>query len=440
MLVGTLLNVAGAALRFAATRSDTSPQVGGYAILVAGQCLAALAQPFFMNVPARISSDWFPASQRDVAVTVGSMFNPVGIAIGTVLPPALVSAAGGFPVLMLVELAVAAAGFLLVFFFFESRPPTAPTYSQALRHAASAAASTTLSDVLSKLWGDVRACLGNRDFRVLFVGFGVGLGVFNTLTTVIEQIVAPSGYTSDDAGTFGALIIGCGLVSAGFVGAYMDASHRYNQILKTNFVLAFVVALAFVLNLQPNRFTVLCVCFGLLGALILPLLPVTFQCGVECCYPVDEETTSGLLMVSGSVLGIPMIFTMDALIAQHPRYTSVYISSSFFLVACLLLSLACVMCYNGPYLRLEADAAASKHTDAAAPVMVSPVGGGGAVGGSGYGGLGLRSVNAGDCDAKGGGGGGGGVLPGGGHRGLGGGDGDDAVHVTTVYSPYERLS
>jgi hypothetical protein len=34
------------------------------------------------------------------------------------------------------------------------------------------------------------------------------------MTTLIEQIVKPCGYTSDDAGVFGGCIIGAGLVGA----------------------------------------------------------------------------------------------------------------------------------------------------------------------------------------------------------------------------------
>lgn len=38
--------------------------------------------------------------------------------------------------------------------------------------------------------------LRDREFLKLLFGFGLGLGIFNGLTTVIEQLVKPCGYTS----------------------------------------------------------------------------------------------------------------------------------------------------------------------------------------------------------------------------------------------------
>jgi len=49
-----------------------------------GQCIAALANPFFTNAPARISADWFADDERALATTIGAMFTPVGVALGQV--------------------------------------------------------------------------------------------------------------------------------------------------------------------------------------------------------------------------------------------------------------------------------------------------------------------------------------------------------------------
>ena len=55
-------------------------------------------------------------------------------------------------------------------------------------------------------------------------GVGMGLGLFNAVTTLIEQLVKPAGYDKDDAANFGALLIGYGLVSAAIIGPVMDAT------------------------------------------------------------------------------------------------------------------------------------------------------------------------------------------------------------------------
>jgi hypothetical protein len=74
---------------------------------------------------------------------------------------------------------------------------------------------------------------------VLLVAFGIGLGMFNALTTLVDQLTAPFCYNEDDASLFAGLLLGCGLLSAGAVGVYyLDQSHLYSFVLKTLFSLA----------------------------------------------------------------------------------------------------------------------------------------------------------------------------------------------------------
>lgn len=40
--------------------------------------------------------------------------------------------------------------------------------------------------------------------------------------------------------------------------------------------------------------------FGFLGVVMLPLLPISIEAGVECTYPVPEVYSSGLLLSAGT--------------------------------------------------------------------------------------------------------------------------------------------
>jgi hypothetical protein len=51
--------------------------------------------------------------------------------------------------------------------------------------------------------------------------------------------------------------------------------------------------------LQPGQSALVTAAFGVLGLAMMPLLPVCFESAVECTYPVNEETSSGLLMLAG---------------------------------------------------------------------------------------------------------------------------------------------
>jgi hypothetical protein len=62
--------------------------------------------------------------------------------------------------------------------------------------------------------------LQNKDYIILFFAFSIGVGFFNSIMTLLNQIVGPFGYSNDDAGTFGAVFIFCGLGGAGIAGKF----------------------------------------------------------------------------------------------------------------------------------------------------------------------------------------------------------------------------
>ena len=113
ILTGAVLNAAGAWIRYAsvfAVRNAALPAWAGYAVLLLGQSLPAIAQPLFTNVPAKLAADWFPNSERDVATVIGALFNPLGNAAGQVIPSILVSCVVAAPLLLSPVVTGAAAG------------------------------------------------------------------------------------------------------------------------------------------------------------------------------------------------------------------------------------------------------------------------------------------------------------------------------------------
>lgn len=64
----------------------------------------------------------------------------------------------------------------------------------------------------------INILFSNRDYVILFIAFSIGVGFFNSLMTLLNQIVSPFGYSNDDAGTFGAVFIVAGLIGAGIIG------------------------------------------------------------------------------------------------------------------------------------------------------------------------------------------------------------------------------
>jgi len=91
------------------------------------------------------------------------------------------------------------------------------------------------------------------------------LAIFNSLMTVIQQIIDPAGYTSDDAGSFGGILIGSGLVGAMIVGPVLDYTKAYKTVLKIGMPIGLVAVTCFVSQLKPDNWTLVAVFIGCLG-------------------------------------------------------------------------------------------------------------------------------------------------------------------------------
>ena len=202
---------------------------------------------------------------------------------------------------------------------------------------------------------DVSNLLRDRNFRILLGAFGVGLGLFNALLTLVEQLLKPAGYTSDDAGLFGAVLIGVGTVGAGVAGAVLDATHAYRPVLKTGFVVAELATAFALLVMRPGQRTLLLIAGGAMGLAMMPLYPVTLECAVECTYPISEENSSGLLLLVGNLTGMLFTFILAALIDLEPHYTTVFTPAALFFFCVMTCCTLTVLRYNGSYKRLDAE-------------------------------------------------------------------------------------
>lgn len=89
MLLGGSLTASGCAVRWVGTLlydDSAISATGSYVIVLLGTCLVALAQPFYLNMPSKIASTWFSIKERDVSTTLCSLANPLGSALGSILP------------------------------------------------------------------------------------------------------------------------------------------------------------------------------------------------------------------------------------------------------------------------------------------------------------------------------------------------------------------
>jgi cyanate permease len=265
-----------------------------YNLLLIAQIGIAIGQPFILNAITKLAARWFPMEERATAAGLGTLAMYLGILLGMTLTPYLIigSGIGGMLYIYGIISILTTVSFLIL---IKEGPPTAPCLPD--------------QEERSLVYDGFKQTLRTRDFILLMVIFFIGLGVFNAVTTWIEDILRPRGFSATQAGITGGLMIIGGIIGALFIPILSDRLKK-----RTPFI---IIALAgATLGLTGITFAtsywLLLTSGAVLGFFLLSSGPIGFQYGAEITYPASEGTSNGMLLLMGQVSGIAFIFGMDS--------------------------------------------------------------------------------------------------------------------------------
>ena len=266
-----------------------------YTLVLIAQIGIAIGQPFILNAMTTVAARWFPIQERATAAGLGSLAMYVGIISALVLTPYLTiqSQLSG---MLLTYGIVSIIAAILFFAFVKERPPTAPCPPD--------------QEERSLVFDGLKEAVHMKNFVILMVVFFVGLGVFNAVTTWIEDIVRPRGFSITQAGNTGGLMIVGGIIGAVIIPLLSDHYRKRKPFL----MLAVIGATLGLVGLTfAASYWLLLVSAFIFGFFLLSAGPVGFQYGAEVTYPTPEGTSNGLLLLMGQISGIIFILGMDTL-------------------------------------------------------------------------------------------------------------------------------
>ena len=277
----------------------------------------AAAQPFLLNAWTTLPAKWFPAESRATMVGLITLANLIGAALGMVVTPMLIEGMSIAKVQMVYG-GIAAFSSVLFLLLVREKPSTPPCAED----------EETRALVLDGL----KSALKIKPFWLyLFVSF-IGLGIFNGLTTWIEAIVRPRGFSPNDAGTIGALLIVGGLVGAVVLPALSDKQGKRQRYL----ILAFLGAIPGLVGLTfaTSAFW-LFASAALMGFFLVSALPIGMQYAAEITYPTPEGTSNGLIQLFGQG-AVVFVYIMEAMKSSDGSFTP----SLLLAIGLLVLSVA----------------------------------------------------------------------------------------------------
>jgi cyanate permease len=166
----------------------------------------------------------------------------------------------------------------------------------------------------------------------LFVSF-IGLGLFNGLTTWVEAIIRPRGFTPTDAGTLGALMLVGGVIGAVVIPPFSDKQHKRKFYLLLGFALAIpgLIGLTFALS----RWMLFASAFSM-GFFLVSANPVGMQYAAEITYPTPEGTSNGLIQLFGQA-SVVFVYLMEALKSPDGSFTPALLVAIGLMVVSIIL-------------------------------------------------------------------------------------------------------
>jgi MFS family permease len=262
-----------------------------FTVVFISQIGIAAGQPFIIGAITKIAARWFPQGERATASGLGTLALYLGPLAAMLLSPYLFLRIGMNRMLLAygIATAVAAAVFLAV---ARERPPTPAG-----------------PDERTLMFDGLKSMLRRRDFLFLLVMFFVGLGAFNGISTWIEDIIRPRGFTISQAGLLGGLMLVGGIVGAVIIPLASDHLRRRKPFM----VLALAGLVPGLLGMAyATNYALLLASGFVFGFFLLSAGPIGFQYAAEITHPAPEGTSNSLLLVMGQISGIAFIFAMNA--------------------------------------------------------------------------------------------------------------------------------
>ncbi len=266
-----------------------------YTIIFISQLGLAVAQPFVMNAMTKVSAKWFPMDERATATGLAALSQYIGIIIALAVTPFIFKAYAMKGMLMIygISSVVAAIAFLV---FIKDSPPTP--------------SSEYHDEDAVTVFAGINRMFKQRDMILLLILFFFGLGMFNAVTTWIEQILSPRGFNSEQAGLIGGVMMIGGIIGAVILPLLSDKLRKRKPLL----ILTMIGIAPGLIGLTfATGFPMLLVSGFILGFFIMSAGPIGFQYGAEISYPTPESSSQGMLLLAGQISGIIFIYAMDKL-------------------------------------------------------------------------------------------------------------------------------
>ncbi len=289
-----------------------------YTIVLLTTIAIAVSQPFMMNSISTVAAKWFPIEERATASGLALVANFLGIAIGQVLSPVLFLRFGIMSMLLIYG-AVAAFSAIVFVIFTREAPPTPPCLPG--------------METRALMLDGLKSMLKMKDVWIMLGLFLVGMGIFNGISTWIESIVRPRGFSISQAGNLGGVLLFGGIAGAIILPIFSDKLQKRKIFMLLGMALSIPGMIGVIF---ANQYWLTMVSMFFLGFFLISLAPVGYQYVAEITHPAPEGTSNGLLNLAGQA-SVVFIYGMEVLKGADGSFRSSLLVLVGLMVVCVFL-------------------------------------------------------------------------------------------------------
>lgn len=300
---------------FALTRALAGPS---FALAVIGTVGLSIAQPFLMNAWTKVAAHWFAEGERATAVGLVTLSTLLGIAVGIHVSGTLAKTM----TIGAIQYIFAAAALVATVAYVTIARENPPSPSGPIGSGEKALMLKGLKDALAV-----------RSLRLFLVVAFIGMGLFNGLMILIDQIMGPRGFDPSQIADLGDLLLVGGLFGSVAIPALSDRTHKRKLWMLVGLVgsLPGLIGVTF-----AQGFPLIAASSFVLGFFLTSLMPVGMQFATEVTYPTPEGTTNGLVQLCGQ-FSVVFVMMMQMLKGESGSFTWSLMASGLFVVVAAFL-------------------------------------------------------------------------------------------------------
>ncbi len=270
-----------------------------YTMVVIAQAGLAFSQPLIINSATTVAVRWFPITERATATGIALLSQFLGMIAAMIIGPMLIASdtPGVFKIssMLMIYGVVTAIAAVLLLVFFKDKPPTSP--------------SAEGQEERVQLLEGIKQMLSNRDMVFLLILFFLALGLFNAITTCIDQICKLKGLDFEQTGLVGGMMLISGVIGSAIFPIVSDKLRRRKAV----FVFTASLAVPGLIGLTfADPYWIVLLSSFAFGFFFLGGAPIFFQYGAEITTPAPESASQGLLMLMGQIGGILFVVGMNS--------------------------------------------------------------------------------------------------------------------------------